>query len=104
MKKVYIASPYSGGSQEDNVQRQIMAFYEIQKKGMAPFAPLLWHFVHEVYPIEYDKWLDLGMEWLRTCDCLLRLSGQSNGADKEVEEAQKLGIPIFYSLEELEDN
>jgi hypothetical protein len=34
-------------------------------------------------------------------DCILRLGGKSDGADREVEWATEWGKPIFYSVEEL---
>jgi hypothetical protein len=41
------------------------------------------------------------MEWLKSCDCVLRMSGDSPGADKEVMLAEVLAIPVYYSIEEL---
>jgi hypothetical protein len=45
--------------------------------------------------------LDYDLNWLAKCDAVLRLPGASSGADREVEYAQKLGIPVFYSIEEI---
>jgi len=41
------------------------------------------------------------MEWITVCDCVLRLEGESPGADAEVVLAKKKGIPVFYSIDEL---
>jgi hypothetical protein len=43
----------------------------------------------------------LDKEWVLRCDCLLRLPGESPGADEEVELAVKNNIPVFYSIDEL---
>jgi hypothetical protein len=44
------------------------------------------------------------MAWLAKCDCLLRLPGESKGADNEVFWAKKLGMPVYYSIQEAIDN
>ena len=38
---------------------------------------------------------------LQHCDAVLRLPGESSGADKDVEIAQHLGLPVYHSLEEI---
>ncbi len=96
MIKVYIASPYSKGNQAENVRASMDAFDELAKMGFAPFSPLLSHFQHLVHPLPYDIWLSLDLEWLRVCDCVLRLPGESGGADKEETEAKRIGIPVFH--------
>lgn len=69
-----------------------------------PFAPLLGHYVDVHYRFDCHWWLEYDLIWLRLCDCVLRLDGESDGADREVEEAKKLGIPVYYSLSELIKN
>jgi len=41
--------------------------------------------------------MDLDFFWLSRCDALLRLPGDSNGADQEVVEAERLSMPIFWN-------
>lgn len=101
MIKVYIASPYTNGDVAVNVKVQIDSFAELMDAGFAPFAPLYSHFQHMVHPRDYNKWLELDFEWIPVCDCLLRLPGESAGADKEVQLALSLGKPIFYSIVEV---
>jgi hypothetical protein len=38
---------------------------------------------------------------MRRCDALLRIDGLSQGADREIVEAKKVGIPVFYQLDDL---
>lgn len=54
MSKVYIASPYTIGSKERNVMKQISVFHILAAHGHVPFAPLLGHYVDLVYPFSYD--------------------------------------------------
>jgi hypothetical protein len=101
MTKVYIASPYTIGDQAANVRRQIDCFDELLKLDFVPFAPLFTHFQHLVHPADYEVWMNWDFEWVKCCDAILRLSGESPGADREVELAKAEGIPVFYSIEDL---
>jgi hypothetical protein len=100
-KKVYIASPYSLGDVAINVRKSIDAFNELLELGFIPFAPLLTHFIHIIYPKDYDKWLAYDLEWLKSCDALLRLPGESKGADIETLFAKANNILVFYSIKDL---
>ena len=101
MIKVYIASPYTNGDTAVNVKTQIDTFIALMDNGYLPFAPLLTHFIHIAHPKPYDYWTVYDDEWLTMCDVLLRLPGESPGADREVELAKSLGIPVVKSLPEL---
>ena len=101
MLRVYIASPYTKGDQIENVKRQIETAHKLIDLGFAPYLPLLCHFQHVYIPRAYEDWLKLDFEWINACDALLRLEGESEGADKEVEYAKQLGIRVVYSIDEL---
>ena len=101
MRKVYIASPYTIGDKDENVKRQIDAYYELVKLGYAPFAPLLSHYIELHHHIDYEKWLEIDIEYLLQCNAVLRLEGDSRGAEYEVKIARTYGIPVFYSIEAL---
>lgn len=100
MKKVYIASPYTKGDIAVNVKRQMDVANELMNKGFAPFVPLYSHFQHMMHPRPYIDWIEIDLEWVKVCDCVLRLEGESAGADGEVAFAKELGIPVYYSLDE----
>ena len=98
MKMVYIASPYTIGDMAQNVKRQIDAADELMNVGFCPIIPLLSHFQHMVHPRPYEDWMEIDKEKLRRCDVVLRLPGESKGADIEVALAHELGIPVFKSV------
>lgn len=104
MKKVYIASPYTIGDQEENVKFQMRVGALLMDHGFAPFIPLLYHYQDKLHPRPYDKWLEIDFAWILSCDCLLRLGGESKGADMEVEFAKENNIPVYYSVEEVVKN
>ena len=99
--KVYIASPYTVGDVAVNVKAQLDAADMLMDLGFTPFVPLYSHFQHIVHPRPYQEWLDLDLEWLPVCDVVLRLPGESKGADIEVKKAKELNKPVVYSFDEL---
>jgi len=101
VKFVYVASPYTKGDIAVNVRTNIEAANRLADAGYVPFAPLLSHFWHMLFPRPYEFWCRQDLAWLERCDALVRLPGESSGADAEVEYAQKLGIPVYYDLNEL---
>lgn len=101
MMKVYIASPYTKGDVAVNVKKQIDVANSLISYGFCPFTPLMYHFQHIVHPLSYKEWVTLGIEWLKCCDVVLRLPGESTGADYEVQVANCHSIPVVYSIAEL---
>lgn len=48
-----------------------------------------------------DVMYETAYRLLQHCDAVLRLPGESSGADKDVEIAQERGLPVYRSLEEI---
>ena len=106
MKQLYIfiSGPYTKGDVAINVQQNILAGNAVAMKGHIPFIPLLSHFWHMIEPHEYEFWMEQDRQWLRKCDGILRMPGESKGADKEVSFARTmLSMPVYYSLKEVPD-
>jgi len=98
---IYIASPYTIGDQAMNVRRQIEAGDQVLLKGHTPFLPCLSHFWHFVSPKTINEWMAIDRVILEKCDAVLRLPGESIGADEEVKHARELGIKVYYSIKEI---
>ena len=47
------------------------------------------------------EWLAIDLAWVAVCEAVVRLPGESGGADMETAEARRLGIPVFESVAEL---
>jgi hypothetical protein len=99
--QVYIASPYTTGDVMYNVRFQIDAYNELLKLGFFPISPLHPHLQQIVHPLTYETWMQIDKTHVFKSDCLLRLGGKSDGADREVIWATEWKKPIFYSIEEL---
>jgi hypothetical protein len=97
--KVYIAGPYTKGDVAVNVRNAIEAANRLADIGYAPFVPHLTHFWHLTFPRPYEFWCELDNAFLPHCDILLRLPGESAGADREVALAHKLRIPVVCGIE-----
>jgi len=115
MKRIYVAGAYS----DDNVLGVLKNIGRGQhwaamlfKKGFAPFTP--WHdkeFVIHFYDSEFtvQEFYDYSIAWLEVSDAVfivpnatgLKRWQDSAGTLKEIEIAEKLNIPIYYSLPEL---
>ena len=98
---VYIASPYSIGDKLTNVKKSLEIANILMDKGFIPYAPLLNHFQNEMFPRPEIDWLVFDINWISKCDALLRLPGRSSGADQEINVANMIRKPVFYSIEEL---
>lgn len=101
MKHIYIASPYTKGDVIENVRISLNVAKSLAMSGYIPFVPLLYHFWHFMDPQPYSFWLTIGLEWLKRCEAVLRLEGDSSGADTEVQLAESLGIPVYYTVADL---
>lgn len=103
MIRVYIASPYTKGDVAVNVKTQMDIANELIELGYAPFVPLYSHFQHMAHPRPYEDWIALDLEWLKTCHALIRLPGESLGADNEVKFAEELCLDVFDNVSEMDD-
>lgn len=99
--RIYVAGPYTKGDVAVNVRNAYEAANRLADLGFAPFVPHATHFWHLLFPRPYEFWLDLDNQFLPHCEAVLRLPGQSSGADKEVDLAKGLGIPVFTEINEI---
>lgn len=112
---IYIASPYTKGDQALNVRFQCEVFSRLIQKGFVPVAPLWSHYQQIFRPLPYEVWLSYDYQIIRRCDALLRLNAsviligsviddvvyaqaESTGADREVEFAKSINLPVFFDI------
>jgi hypothetical protein len=101
-KFVYIACPYTKGDVAVNVHNALKVADQLVELGFIPYVPIWTHFWHLVSPHPYEFWTEMDLEFVKKCDCILRIPGESKGADNEMAFAQSLNMPVYYSVEELE--
>ena len=81
--KIYVAGPYTQGDPVAHTHRAIQLGQRLWEAGFAPYVPhlnLLWHVVAPAPP---GQWYALDLEWLDACAALIRLPGESPGAEGE---------------------
>ena len=101
---VYIACPYTNGDPCVNVHNAIKIAEQVVEAGHTPIVPILSHLWHLISPHEWEYWMKIDMELVKKADYVLRIPGVSTGADKEVALAEKLNIPVVYSVKSLGRN
>jgi Domain of unknown function (DUF4406) len=92
---VYVAGPVTSAPLENTHAALVFGAGLIDTGLVAPVMPHLTCFWQMVTPRSYETWLAYDAEILRRCDALLRLPGASPGADREVELARRMQLPIF---------
>jgi hypothetical protein len=114
-KLVYVAGPISKGDIVDNCRRAHDAGMALVRAGLSVIVPhgnCFWGnavigpmgnhaFIPEAQPggLGHAAWVGMDLEIVRRCDAVLRLSGDSVGADLEVAEAAARLIPVFGTVE-----
>lgn len=92
---IYISGPYSHGDHLENVNKAVDVADQIAKAGHTCFIPHLYRYWNERHEHDYDFWMRQDLAMLSRCDSLVRLPGDSPGADKEVDEARRLGLEVY---------
>ncbi|WP_373503568.1 DUF4406 domain-containing protein [Aestuariivirga sp.] len=112
---ILIAGPYRSGTGDDpakmaaNLNHLESASWPIFKKGHVPMigewvALPIWHTAggSTVGDDLYEKVLHpTAGRLLKHCDAVLRLAGDSKGADNDVRIARERGIPVFFSVDDI---
>ena len=110
---IYVAGAYSANhilDVFDNMRIGIETSTKLFQLGFSPFAPWLdYHFCLQL-PREHlsvGRFYDYSIDFLQRCDAVLVVDNQRNigssGTNKELAKANELGIPVFYTLQDLLD-
>lgn len=111
---ILIAGPYRSGTGDDpelmraNLQRLEQAAWPIFQAGHVPMIgewvalPVLASAGSSVFePLAEQVMYPTAERLLQHCDAVLRLPGESRGADQDVAIARERGIPVYFSIEEI---
>jgi len=112
---VLIAGPYRSGTGDDpqkmaeNLSRLEKAAWPIFKAGHLPMigewvALPVWHAAggEKIGDALYDEILyPTAGRLIERCDAVLRIEGQSKGADNDVRLARERGIPVYFNVDEI---
>ena len=124
--RCYIAGPISKGCLAHNLNQGTEAFLALATAGIAPFCPMWSAYSKPVMTharfgpagelsqvvtcratvqgndrMTHEDWLGIDLEWVGVSDCVLRLPGESVGADRETTHAATNGIPVFFAVDDV---
>ena len=105
MKVVYVAGPFrapNSWEMEQNIRRAEAIALEVWKAGFACICPHAnTRFFQGAAPD--DVWLEGDLEILNRCDAIVVTSDWqcSKGATEEVRFAKAVGIPVYFSVNDL---
>ena len=99
---VFLAAPYSQNPAACIGAVCRVATVMIESTAFTPVVPTLSMLWDTVTPRPYEWWSRVHLDVMQVCDAVLRLPGDSPGADREIEKARSLGIPVL-SLSEMPD-
>ena len=107
MMRVYIAGPFRAKNAwgvEQNIRRAEESGMAVFQLGHSAFIP---HANTRFFDGTLDDqfWLDATAAWLPVCDAVLLVKGweDSEGTLGEVEIARHLGVPVFASIEAMNE-
>jgi hypothetical protein len=112
---ILIAGPYRSGTGDDpakmahNLRQLEQASWPIFQAGHVPMigewvALPIWHVAggQQVGDALYDQILHpTAGRLIERCDAILRLPGESKGADNDVRLAHERGIPVYFRIEDI---
>lgn len=105
MKRIFVSGPYTaknGRSVEDNIKAASDVAFELWRKGWAVFCPH--KNTSNFEGLLPDKvWYDGDLSFLGVCDAILMMPNwsQSIGACGEHDAALKLGLTIYYDIDDV---
>lgn len=105
MKKlrVYLAGPISKGDRGHNLAQFISWHEYLMTAGFAVFNPGLSMLLPWAAEKNHTEWMEADIPFVLQSDLVVRLPGESVGADQEVVEAMKAGIPVYFAPEKPAD-
>ena len=115
MKRIYVCGAYSAKDVMtvlNNMREGMRAATEVLLEGYAPFCPWMDH--HYLFMLQDGEQLNVedmyrySMAWLEASDAVYVHPWSdwemSKGVQEELKRARELGIPIFYSIDEINAN
>lgn len=93
---LYVAGPYTRPDPVINTHGACKFATAIYEAGlwtpMVPHITLVWH---AITPRPINFWYALDLAHMSRCDAIVRLPGDSTGADAEVAYAREIDLPII---------
>jgi len=97
MNMVYIASPYRGDVESNVKMAKQYCAYAV-KCGFLPICPHIYFtdFLNDTNEIERQCGINMGLQLLGLCSEVWVFGEVTTGMRQEIDEAERLGIPVAY--------
>jgi hypothetical protein len=101
---IFLSCPISNGDMatdteiEKNVAVAIAYETVLRDLEFAVVNPALSWFSHKFRPWSHDRWMEQAIDTMLRCDAVLRVPGDSVGADREQAFAETHDLPYFESV------
>jgi nucleoside 2-deoxyribosyltransferase len=97
---IYIAGPYTSPDAVLNTHKAVKAALSLRDAAdCAVLIPHVTLLAHAIDPRDIDYWYSFDIDQMEHCDAVWRLDGPSTGADREVDHAFAMGMPVFLERE-----
>lgn len=96
--RVYLSGPITLGDKAHNLKQATDAAKALILAGFSPLCPHLSMLYEWEAEVPHATWIDIDLPWVLVSDAVLRLPGQSKGADAECEFAFECDIPVFHDM------
>lgn len=100
---VYISGPMTIGDWEENILRAERLFRQLMLAGYSCYCPHLSGRMPGHEDIPHDLWIANDLPLVGRSDAVLRIPGESTGADRECAFARACEVPVYHSVEHLMD-
>ena len=100
-KPTYVAGPLSDpntATQIWNVGVASVVALDLIRAGHLVYLPHLCQYLEyqQNGSLGWQFWMDYDLEWLRRCGRVVRIPGESKGADIEVDTALAIGMRVYW--------
>ena len=99
--RVYLACPVTLGDREHNFRQASDMHLELMTNGFAVLNPALTMRLPWAWDRPHAEWLECCLPWVAVADVVLRLPGESKGADMECDFATVNGKRVFTTAGDL---
>lgn len=105
--RVYIAGPLSGKECNyiKNLNRMVKEAIRVHSLGVTPYVPGLDFMLGLIAgDWNYKDYYDINMAWLKVSHCIYayEIDSENGGVLGEVQMAEQIGIPVFFTFSGLE--
>lgn len=93
---IYLSGPITIPDPCANTHFAVKIADALVSAGFTPFVPHLSTLWQHIQPHSHDWWIDYDLRIIDNCELVVRIPGESKGADIECAYAARNGIPVLH--------